>query len=85
MSRNIKKIDKLGRVSIPKKLRNTSQIGEKTKYVEIYCAEDDDSIIIKKCEQSCFFCGKTKGTVNIRGKSICPECLQNLKIKNERE
>lgn len=82
MGRNIKKIDRLGRVSIPKKMRNTSQI---TKYVEIYCAEDDDTIIIRKCEQSCFFCGKTKGTVNIRGKNICPECLQNLKIKNERE
>ena len=40
---------------------------------------DGESIILKKYEPTCIFCGDAKNVINYRGKNICPNCLKEMK------
>ena len=40
---------------------------------------DGSSIILKKYEPDCIFCGNARDVVNFKGKNICPACLADLK------
>ena len=71
-----RKIDELGRIVLPIELRRGLDIGEKDA-LEIYV--EDDSIILKKFKKSCLFCGGEENTIDFKGKSICSECIAQLK------
>jgi AbrB family transcriptional regulator, transcriptional pleiotropic regulator of transition state genes len=71
----VRKVDELGRVVIPIELRRTLSIGEKDA-LEIFV--EADTIILKKYEPACIFCGQAKGVKNLKGKNICPECLEEM-------
>lgn len=45
--------------------------------IEIYV--DGASIILRKYEPTCIFCGDAKNVINYRGKNICPNCLKEMK------
>jgi transcriptional pleiotropic regulator of transition state genes len=62
-------------VVIPIELRRTLSIGEKDA-LEIFT--EADTIILKKYEPACIFCGQAKGVKNIKGKNICPECITEI-------
>ena len=68
----IRKVDELGRVVIPIELRNQFQIAEKDP-IEIFV--DGTSIILKKYEKSCLFCGNTKKLTNY--KLFLPKTCKN--------
>lgn len=72
----VRKVDELGRIVLPIELRRTLDIAEKDS-LEIYV--DDNSIILKKYEPSCIFCGSSKDVITFKGKNICPNCLNDLK------
>ena len=72
----VRKVDELGRVVIPIEIRNQFGISEKDP-IEIYV--DGSSIILKKYEKSCFFCGNTKKLVEYKNKLICSKCLEQIK------
>ena len=72
----IRKVDELGRVVIPIELRNQFQIAEKDP-IEIFV--DGSSIVLKKYEKSCLFCGNTKKLSNYKDKLICNKCLKQIK------
>ena len=75
----IRRVDELGRVVIPIELRNQFNIVEKDP-IEIYV--DGSSIILKKFEPNCIFCGNTKNLYNYNDKLICADCsnkIANLK------
>lgn len=72
----VRKVDELGRIVLPIELRRTLDIAEKDS-LEIYV--DDSSIILKKYEPSCVFCGNSKDVITFRGKNICPACLSELR------
>lgn len=72
----VRKVDELGRIVIPIELRRTLDIAEKDA-LEIYTSED--TIILKKYEPACIFCGKLKNVTNYRGKNICEKCIEELK------
>ena len=78
----IRKVDELGRVVIPIEIRNQFQIAEKDP-IEIYV--DGSSIILKKYEQNCIFCGNTKKLIDYKGKLICSKCAKNLSDLNSKE
>lgn len=72
----VRKVDNLGRIVIPKELRDTMYIATKDPlalYVE------DDKIIFKKYQPGCIFCGNASDTINFKGKIICSECLDDTK------
>lgn len=72
----VRKVDELGRVVLPIELRRTLDIEEKDA-LEIYV--DGATIILKKYEPSCIFCGDAKDVNNYKGKNICPNCMKELK------
>ena len=77
----IRKLDELGRVVIPIELRNKFHISEKDP-IEIYV--DGTSIILKKYEVSCIFCGKSEGLQSYKDKQICENCLNKISILSEK-
>lgn len=71
----IRRMDELGRVVIPIEIRNQFNIAEKDP-IEIYV--DGPTIVLKKFEQSCIFCGNTKNLVEYQDKLICKECSKKI-------
>ncbi|MBR2781934.1 MAG: AbrB/MazE/SpoVT family DNA-binding domain-containing protein [Oscillospiraceae bacterium] len=72
----VRKVDELGRIVLPIELRRTLDIAEKDS-LEIY--SDGSSIVLKKFENACVFCGSTKEIVHYKGKNVCAACLEELK------
>ena len=72
----VRRVDELGRIVIPIELRRTLDIAEKDA-LEIYV--DGDTIILKKYEPACIFCGDARDVTNYRGKNICKSCMGILK------
>lgn len=73
----VRKVDELGRIVIPIELRRTLDIEEKDA-LEIFV--EGESIVLKKYEPTCVFCGESKVVTSYRGKNVCAECLRLLAI-----
>lgn len=71
----VRKVDELGRVVIPIELRRTLNIDVKDA-LEIFT--EGDTIILKKYEPACVFCGEAKDVINHKGKNICVSCIKDL-------
>ncbi|NLJ99832.1 MAG: AbrB/MazE/SpoVT family DNA-binding domain-containing protein [Clostridia bacterium] len=71
----VRKVDELGRVVIPIELRRTLGIEEKDA-LEIYV--DKESIILKKYEPACVFCGNAEDVQHFKGKIVCRECALSM-------
>lgn len=71
----VRRVDELGRIVIPIELRNKLKIAVKDP-IEIYV--DGSSIVLKKYEETCVFCGSSKNVVEYKGKLICSKCAGNL-------
>jgi len=72
----VRKVDELGRVVIPIELRRTLNIDIKDA-LEIFV--EGESIILKKYEPSCIFCGQARNTISFKNKLICNDCLKEFK------
>lgn len=72
----IRRVDELGRVVIPKEIRKKLDICEKDP-IEIYI--DGHSIVLKKVETNCIFCGADKDLSEFKDKPICSKCLEEMK------
>lgn len=75
----VRRMDELGRVVIPIELRNKLKIVEKDP-MEIFV--DGSSIVLKKFEENCVFCGSTKNVIDYKGKLICEKCMKNISAMN---
>ena len=71
----VRKVDELGRVVIPIEIRNKFDIAEKYT-IEIYV--DGSTIILKKYEPNCVFCGNTKSLISYKDKLVCSKCAEKL-------
>ena len=79
----VRRVDELGRVVIPIEIRNKFEIAEKDP-IEIYV--EGSSIILKKFEPNCVFCGSTKDLVEYKDKLVCTKCAENLnQLKDKAE
>ena len=72
----VRKIDNLGRIVIPKELRNTMKINVKDP-IEIF-VDESGNIVLEKYSPSCVMCGNKGEVIEYEGKHICEECLQEL-------
>ncbi|HCC01332.1 MAG TPA: AbrB family transcriptional regulator [Ruminococcaceae bacterium] len=80
----VRKVDELGRIVLPKELRNTLNINEKDP-LEIY-VDEDSKIVLKKYEPACIFCGSMNDIISFKGHNVCRECAKKLeKAFNEQE
>ncbi len=71
----VRKVDELGRIVLPIELRRTLGIDEKDS-LEIYV--DGSSVILRKYEPTCIFCGEAADVTSYRGKNVCRACLKDL-------
>ena len=72
----VRKVDELGRIVLQIELRRTLNIKIKD---PIAIFVEDDAIVLKKYESACIFCGNAKNVVNVKGKNICRDCIEELK------
>lgn len=77
----VRKVDELGRIVIPMELRTKLEIEEKDP-LEIYV--DGSSIVLKKVEKSCIFCGSNKNILIYKNRPVCTKCINNMD-KQEQE
>lgn len=73
----VRKMDRLGRIVIPKELRRVMKIEEDVDAMEIFT--EGNTVILKKYEPSCIFCNENDlGIVMYRGHNVCRKCIAEL-------
>lgn len=72
----LRKIDGLGRIVIPMEIRNKLEIAENDP-LEIHV--EGSSIVLRKYEPDCTFCGSSRNVVEYKGKNVCKKCISELK------
>ena len=72
----VRKVDELGRIVLPIELRRTLGIDIKDS-IEIYV--DNSTIVLKKYEPTCIFCGESEDVTNYKDKNVCKKCLDEIK------
>ena len=73
-----RKIDELGRIVLPIELRRTLGIGERDA-LEIFV--EGSTVVLKKYEPACIFCGNSSNVSEHMNKNICSNCLSYLKTQ----
>ena len=73
----VRKIDELGRIVLPIEMRHTMHI-EPRDTMEIFV--DGNSIILRKYEQECIFCGSTKKVSVFKDRCVCENCRKELSL-----
>lgn len=74
-----RKIDELGRVVIPKETRDI--MGLDIKEPVAFYMEGDDTLIIKKFNPGCVFCGEMNELTDYKDKKVCKKCAKDLNKK----
>ena len=72
----VRKVDELGRIVIPKSLRETLDIKVKDA-LEIFT--DNDRIILQKYHPACEFCSNADDIVYFGEKRLCRACIEKIK------
>ncbi len=72
----VRKVDELGRIVLPIELRRTLGIDIKDA-IEIYV--DNSTIVLKKYEPTCVFCGESENVTTYKDKIVCKSCLEEMK------
>lgn len=76
----VRRIDDLGRVVLPIELRRTLNL-EVRDPVEIFI--EGETIVLRKYDVGCLFCGAPRELLSYRGKQICRSCLKRLREETE--
>ena len=71
----VRKLDSLGRITLPMELRKSFDIGEREP-LEIFT--EDDKIIIKKYNPSDIFTGKCEDLIEYKGKKVSRDSIKEL-------
>lgn len=74
----IRNVDELGRIVIPVEIRNQFNIVEKD---PLEILTDGSSIVLRKFEPNCTFCGSTKNLLSYKNKLVCNKCIKQLITK----
>lgn len=71
-----RKIDDLGRIVIPAETRRLFNIREGD---QLSISIDGSSIVLRKLDTTCIFCGTTDHVASFKGKGICLSCRAQLR------
>jgi transcriptional pleiotropic regulator of transition state genes len=74
----VRKIDKLGRIVIPKEICKTLDIKENDS-LEIFTEEG--MILLRKYQPCCVFCNNARDVSSFKGHNICPACAKEIAEK----
>lgn len=73
----VRKIDRLGRIVLPKELRDVLDLDVGTP-LEIY--SDNEVIALKKYEPTCIFCNESTDVIEYKSKKICKKCVKEIGV-----
>lgn len=71
----VRRVDELGRIVLPIELRKILNIEPKDS-LEIFV--DGNTIMLRKYEPECIFCGDASNVRSIKGKNICSNCIKSI-------
>lgn len=71
----VRRIDSLGRFVLPIELRRTLNIDDNDS-MEIFV--EDSTIVLRKYQPACIFCGNARDIVAYKGKNVCANCAREL-------
>ncbi len=77
----IRPVDKMGRVVIPKELRNLLSIESECDSLEIFL--EGDKIVLQKYQPTCILCNNFAKSVEMNGHSVCFDCIDKLRALKE--
>lgn len=72
----VRSVDPLGRMVVPAELREKFGVKDGKGAFEIFV--DGDSIILKKYEPTCVFCGGSESITVFKDRNICDKCIKEL-------
>lgn len=72
----VRRVDQLGRIVLPKKLRKEFEFHEKN---DIELLIDGENIVLRKYKPSCVFCNTRDNVKKYKGRNICEDCMEELK------
>lgn len=76
----VRKVDELGRLTIPKEIRKQLNIKDSVDSFEMFT--DGNNLILRKYSPSCIFCNCfDMDLVTFKGMNVCKECIKELGSK----
>jgi len=72
----VRRVDDLGRIVIPMELRRTLGIHVKD---PMSISVEGEKIILEKHKDTCAICGSREGIAEVKGRSICEDCVETIK------
>lgn len=69
-------VDELGRVALPRDLRNALDLREKMK---LSIRREGDEIVLSKARPYCKLCGSEQELTEVGGSSLCAACIEQIK------
>lgn len=77
----MRKIDNLGRIVLPKELRNVEQLEEGTE-MNIFL-EEDGTILLRKSITHCWLCGSARQIHVLGDNALCETCIEKIRKYEE--
>ena len=77
----VRNVDSLGRLVLPSEMRERFGVKDGG-MLEIFV--DDDSIILKKFEPTCLFCGSYDKIRTYKERTLCDKCISELSNLTEK-
>ena len=77
----VRAVDKMGRVVIPKSIRDQLDIKDDVDSFEIYMERDNG--ILRKYQPTCIFCDNVGESVELGGRIVCRSCVEKLQLLKE--
>jgi transcriptional pleiotropic regulator of transition state genes len=77
----IRKLDSLGRIVLPKELRDIQGLNEGTPMDVLL--DDEGNVLLRKPTCHCILCGSSKIIWTENGKSLCGTCMEKICKKRE--
>ncbi len=74
----VREIDNLGRITLPKELRDHLSMPAKTP-ISIHL--EGTRIILEKSSSTCYLCGSKEDVKVLNGKGICSNCVAQIKAE----
>ncbi len=75
----VRPVDKLGRIVIPKELRKLLNVENEKDSFEIFV--ENDTLVLKKHNPGCIFCGSTENCFEHEGHTLCKNCAKDIVTK----
>lgn len=72
---NICRVDRLGRIVVPVKVRRMFDLVENSP-LELFV--EDDKIVLKRYLPQCSFCGNSEDLTEFKGSHVCKNCINEL-------